>query len=140
MRRKKPKTCRKQTFTIAILLTSIFLISGCDSFLDTKHTDIQSQNIIRDLSRLRKPVELKTTLPDIYLAEPKIIEDKDGAKLFYFTRYHTVVTYSGLLKEQFGYSVSQNPATNQLIIKCPTADEARKVLEFLNRSMCRQFR
>ena len=40
---------------------------------------------------------------------------------------------AGLIKEQLGYKVSQSPATNQLIITCPTRQETETVLEFLKR-------
>ena len=129
MKSEKPKKCRMQIVTNALLLTSILSFYGCGDILNTKQTDMQSENIIRDLSTVQPATT--AALPDIYLAEPTILEDKDGVKLFYFTRFHTVEKFSGLLKEQFGYPVSQNPATNQLIIKCPARENAQKVLEFL---------
>ena len=115
----------------AFLLIIVSLSSGCSDFLDTKTTDRHSQKIIKELSQAPQTSEPLTPLPDIYLAEPTIIEGKDDVKLFYFTRFHTVEKYSVLIKEQFAFLVSQNPATNQLIVKCPTAEDAQKVLEFL---------
>ena len=117
-------------------------ICGCGDFFATKPTELQSQSIIGDLSQVREVPDLNTPLPDIYLTEPKIMEGKDGVKLFYFTKHHTVEEFAGfirqdgtktegLIQEQFGYTVSQNPATNQLIVKCPTREEAEMVLEFL---------
>jgi type II secretory pathway component GspD/PulD (secretin) len=131
MKKKKPKSCRTQPIINAILLIPIFLLCGCGGFFDTKPTEMQSQNIIKDLSREPQLPGPQTTLPAVYLSEPKILDDKDGAKLFYFTRFHTVEKYSGLIKEQFNFPVSQNPATNQLIVKCPNRDDAKKVLDFL---------
>jgi len=107
------------------------MTAGCLDFLETKTADQHSQKIIKELSEVPRVTEPLTPLPDIYLAEPTIMEGKDGFKLFYFTRFHTVEKYSSLIKEQFAFPVSQNPATNQLIIKCPTAEDAQRVLEFL---------
>ena len=84
------------------------------------------------MGQIREVPDLNTPLPDIYLAEPKIMKGKDDAKLFYFTKHHTVDKLAGLVKEQIGYTVSQSPATNQLIVKCPTVDDAKAAIEFLN--------
>ena len=113
-------------------ILSLACFCGCGDFFAHKPTELQSQSILRDLRQIREVPDVDTPLPDIYLAEPKIIEGKDGAKLFYFTKHHTVDKLSALIKEQLGYVVSQSPATNQLIIKCPTVDDAKATIEFLN--------
>jgi len=111
---------------------SLLCLGGCGDFFAHKPTELQSKSIIQDLKQIREVPDVDTPLPDIYLAEPRIREDKDGAKLFYFTKHHTVDKLSALIKEQLGYTVSQSPATNQLIIKCPTVDDAKATIEFLN--------
>jgi len=70
-------------------------------------------------------------VPYIYKQPPAILETKKGVRLFYFTQHHTVDKLAGLIKEQLGYVVSQSPATNQLIIECPTPEEAEIAIEFL---------
>jgi Flp pilus assembly secretin CpaC len=117
-------------WVLSIVLLPCFC--GCGDFFAHKPTEIQSQSILQDLGQVREVPNLDTPLPDIYLAEPRIIEGKDGAKLFYFTRHHTVEILSALVREQLGYTVSQNPATNQLVVKCPTVDDAKAAVEFLN--------
>ena len=113
-------------------IPAMLFFCGCGDFFAQKPTELQSQSILRDLKQVREVPDLNTPLPDIYLAEPRIIEGKDGAKLFYFTRHHTVDKLAGLIREQLGYTVSQSPATNQLIVKCPTVDDAKATIEFLN--------
>jgi type II secretory pathway component GspD/PulD (secretin) len=75
-------------------------------------------------------------------------------KLFYFCRNHPADKLAELIKTQFSqffkkapskadpegreypkptYSVSSNGATNQVIVHCPTDQEADKVVEFLER-------
>lgn len=111
---------------------SLLCFGGCGDFFAQKSTEIEVQTILEDLSQIREVPDLNTPLPDIYLAEPKIMEGKNDAKLFYFTKHHTVDKLSVLIKEQLGYTVSQSPATNQLIVKCPTVDDAKATIEFLN--------
>lgn len=115
-----------------LLVLSLLCFGGCGDFFAHKPTEVQTRSILQDLGQIREVPDLNTPLPDIYLAEPKIMEGKDDAKLFYFTKHHTVDKLAGLIKEQIGYTVSQNPATNQLIVKCPTVDDAKAAIEFLN--------
>lgn len=131
MSRNGRKISSNQRIMGAIAVVVALWLCGCVDFFGTRHTELQSQTIIGDLSQVREVPDLNTPLPDIYLAEPKIIEGKDGVKLFYFTRHHTVDKLSGLIKEQLGHTVSQSPATNQLIVKCPSVDDAKATIEFL---------
>ena len=125
----------------AALMVMLF-ICGCGDFFADKPTELQAESILRDLSRVRVVSDANIAIPDLYKQPPKILETKDGVKLFYFTRYHTVEKFAGsikpdgtrhpgLIQQQLGYNVNANPATNQLIINCPTHQEAQKVLEFL---------
>jgi len=116
-------------FLAALVMLSI---CGCGDFFAQKPTELKSQSILRDLKQIREVPDANIPLPDIYLAEPRIIKGKDGAKLFYFTKHHTVDKLAILIKEQLGYAVSLSPATNQLIVKCPTVDDAKATIEFLN--------
>jgi len=127
-----PKYADKLRLGWILPVLSLLCLGGCGDFFAHKPTELQSKSILQDLGQIPKLPDLNTTLPDIYLAEPRIREDKDGAKLFYFTKHHTVDKLSALIKEQLGHTVSQNPATNQLIVKCPTVDDAKAAVEFLN--------
>ena len=110
---------------------TILSICGCGEFFDEKATEIQSKSILSDLSAIKTVPDSNISVPYIYKQPPEVLETKDGVKLFYFTKYHTVDKLSGLIKEQLGYKVSQNPATNQLIIRCPKHQESQIALQFL---------
>jgi len=110
---------------------TILSICGCGEFFDEKATEIQSKSILSDLSAIKTVPDSNISVPYIYEQPPEVLETKDGVKLFYFTKYHTVDKLSGLIKEQLGYKVSQNPATNQLIIRCPNHQESQIALQFL---------
>ena len=115
-----------------ILILTLSFIGGCGDFFAQKPTEVQAEYILQELRQIREVPDSDRPLPDFYLAEPIIKPGKDGAKLFYFTKHHTVDKLSSLIKEQLGYTVSQSPATNQLIVKCPTAEDAKAAIEFLN--------
>ena len=102
--------------------------------------------------RLQFTPEPDIPMPEIYKSEPLIIEQTVGEtsewKLFYFCKYHTSDELKTLIHEQFAtklfdqkgketkmpdYNVSSNPATNQLIVRCPEREDAESVLETLNR-------
>ncbi len=110
---------------------TILSICGCGEFFDEKTTEIQSKSILSNLSAIKTVPDSNISVPYIYKQPPGILETKDGVKLFYFTKYHTVDKLSLLIKEQLGYKVSQNPATNQLIIRCPNHQESQIALQFL---------
>ena len=112
-------------------MITILSICGCGEFFDEKATEIQSKSILSNLSAIKTVPDSNISVPYIYKQPPGILETKDGVKLFYFTKYHTVDKLSLLIKEQLGYKVSQNPATNQLIIRCPNHQESQIALQFL---------
>ncbi len=89
-------------------------------------------------------------LPEAYTAPPKIFEQVVGGssewKLSYFCRHHVSDDLKKIIHEQFAtklfdkkgketklvdYTVSSNPHTNQLIVRCPTQLDAEAVLEVL---------
>jgi len=113
------------------VLAALLLLNGCADFFAEKPTELQSQAILSDLSRIRIVPDINAPVPHIYKEPSYILETKVGIKLFYFTQYHTVDKLAGLIKEQLGYTVSQSSPTNQLIINCPTRREAQTALKFL---------
>jgi len=118
-------------------------IGGCGDFFAEKPTEIRVERLLSDLRRVPAVPEPNITIPDFYKEPPKILETKDGVILFYFTQYHTVDKLAALISNQFPgpssnpkdpkskYAVGQSPATNQLIVGCPTAEEANEILDFL---------
>ena len=114
-------------FFTAMLLSTV----GCGNFFSQKPTEIQTENIFRDLSQVNIIPDANRPLPKIYTDDPKIISVKDGFKLFYFTKHHRPENLAKLIKEQLGNKISSSPATNQLIVQCTTREDANAVLGFL---------
>ena len=90
-------------------------------------------------------------LPEAYTSPPKIFEQVVGGssewKLSYACRHHTSDELKKIIHEQFAtklfdkkgketklvdYTVSSQPHTNQLIVRCPAQQDAEAVLEVLN--------
>jgi type II secretory pathway component GspD/PulD (secretin) len=97
-----------------------------------------------------EPNEPNVPVPGIYKAPPKIVKQNVGGtdeyKLFYFCKYHPSDDLKKIINEQFAtklfdekgkstqvtdYTVSSNPATNQLIVRCPLKEDVEAVLETL---------
>ena len=130
----------------------ICCLSGCGDFFESKSTELESKNLLRDLETVKITPGKDTPIPDAYREPPKIIEttlgERKDARLFYFTRYHTVDKLAALVNAQFlkqfmgeksktypvaDYNVATSPATNQLIVRCPSVADAQEVLKFLQR-------
>lgn len=109
----------------------LLAISGCGDFFEKKSTELETRKILSELEQVREIPSVTNPLPEMYRGGSKRVHVKDGTKLLYFTRNHTVDKLANLIKQQLGHKVDQNPATNQLIIHCPDDAQADKVLEFL---------
>jgi len=143
-----------KAFARYILFHTVFLplllLNGCGEMFSEKPTEIESKNILRDLSQVTPSEDVNIPRFDVYSQPPKIVEgkvgDKTDAKLFYFTKYNTADKLAKLINEQFikkfvdpkgrpypvlDYNVSVNAPSNQLIVRCPTVEDAKQVLEFL---------
>jgi Flp pilus assembly secretin CpaC len=124
---------------------------GCADPFGEKTAALQSDKIIREVGTIKTTPEPNIPKPDIYKAPPKIVEQvvagKHEWKLFYFCKYHSSEELKTRVHEQFGttifvqpdkpptalpnYTVSSIPATNQLIVRCPTKEDVDAVLEML---------
>ena len=141
---------RSQWLIAGVTVAVVLLVGGCGDFLGGKTTGLQSQSIIRDLSRIEPISDPNIAVPEVYKEPPKIIEQIVGGtpefKLAYFCMYHTSDELKKIVHEQFAtklfdkegketklvdYTVSSNPATNQLIVRCPAREDATAVLELL---------
>ena len=131
----------------------VICISGCGDFFESKPTELESQKTLREITKVKMQENANIPLPSVYTDPPKIVEgvvgDKKDAKLFYFSKYHTVDKLKGLVDNQFikkywpkpgkpgvrvtDYNSSINPATNQLIVRCPSVIDAEQVLAFLEK-------
>lgn len=133
---------------VAVLLA--LSVGGCGDYINTHNAGRESTRIIKDLRRVETAPEPNIPLPHFFTAPPKIIEQTVGGnleyKLFYFCQHHTSPELQGIVNTQFAsqlfdakgkstrvadYNVSANPATNQLIVRCPAREDAESVLDFL---------
>jgi len=97
-----------------------------------------------------EPNEPNVPVPGIYKSPPKIVKQTVGGtdeyKLFYFCKYHPSDDLKKIINEQYAtklfnekgkstqvtdYTVSSNPATNQLIVRCPLKADVEAVLQTL---------
>ena len=136
---------------IAVAAVGVMLwAGGCGDVLGQKSTGAQAQSIIRDLSRIEPVSDPNIAVPDVYKEPPTIVGQVVGGtpefKLFYFCMYHTSDELKEIVHAQFAtklfdkkgketklvdYTVSSLAATNQLIVRCPTREDADAVLELL---------
>lgn len=142
-------TCGQRLIAAAAVGVMLWA-GGCGDVLGQKSTDAQAESIIRDLSRIELVPEPNISVPDIYKEPPKIVEQVVGGtpefKLFYFCMYHTSDELKEIVQAQFAtklfdkkdketklvdFTVSSVAATNQLIVRCPTEEDADAVLELL---------
>ena len=129
---------------------ALLSLAGCGDFFAEKPTELESRNIIRDISKINYAPESQIPMPEVYNSPPRIVEGKIGevkdAKLFYFTRYHTPQELAKIVNEQFtkkffdskgkpypvrDYGVSINAGANQIIVRCPSVADAEGVRELL---------
>jgi len=138
------------TLRCALFASALLCFGGCAEFFAHKPVELQSRKILSDLSRIKIIPDPNIPIPDVYKDPPKVVEQvvdgKTEMKLFYFCKYHTSDHLAEIVDEQFGrtlfdeegkstivpnYTVTSNPATNQLIVRCPTAKDIDAVQEFL---------
>ena len=140
---------RSQVFLVTAAAVVLW-VGGCGDPLGEKASERQAQNILRDVSSFKVTPEPNVSIPEIYKAPPTIVEQvvagKPEWKLLYFCKYHTSDELKKIINELFGmaifnekgqatavpdYAVSSNPATNQLIVRCPAKADIDAVLEVL---------
>lgn len=107
-----------------------------------------------ELRQIEENTNVKNPLPDLYRQPPEKIEVTDGFKLVYFCKHHSASRLAELVDTQFSklfrtaptpqnptgteyprptYNVSPNPATNQLVVHCPTQKEVDQVLALIDK-------
>ena len=121
------RSCARCSF----LLITLVSMCGCQQPTATKTTELESARIFRQLSQIEIRPDSNQPLPSLYTAAPKVVPSEEGMKVYYFTRHHSPEILEKLIKEQLGYRVSQNAATNQLIIQCANEQQSRYALELL---------
>jgi Flp pilus assembly secretin CpaC len=152
MSKSSRKIGRSQWLILALAAVVIHWIGGWGSISAQTDTEREAEQTLRDLKISMAP-EPNVPIPEPYKTPPKIFEQIVGGtsewKLFYFCKYHTSDELKKIIHEQFAtkvfdekkpnnppitvqdYTVSSNPATNQLVVRCPTRDDIDAVLETL---------
>ncbi len=142
-------SCGQRLIAAAAMVVMLW-VGGCGDILGQKSTGAQAESIIRDLSRIEPVPEPNIAVPEVYKEPPEIVGQVVGGKpefkLFYFCMYHTSDELKEIVHAQFAtklfdkkgketklvdYTVSSVAATNQLIVRCPTQEDADAVLELL---------
>jgi len=150
MSNSSQKTSYRQIFIGTLAIVAVLWIGGCEDSFVGKPASLQSQKILDDLGRIETTYEPNIPIPEVYKKPPKIVEQsvngKAEWKLFYFCRYNTSDELKQIVHEQFAtelfdqegksttlpdYTVSSNPATNQLIVRCPAKEDVDSVLALL---------
>lgn len=125
----------------------VIFVGGCGDFFAQKPAEIEAQTILNELRQIPERPEVTNPLPELYREPAKKLRVGEGVKLFYFTKHHSAEKLAELVKTQFAgemksdnkgnilyipkYAITPSPATNQLIVDCPTDEEGDEVLEFL---------
>ncbi len=139
-----------QSIIGGLAIVVLLLISGCGDFFAHKATELQAEAILRDISKIEPVPDVNIPVPEVYKKPPKIVKQTVGGgpewKLFYFCKYHTSDKLRKIVDNQFAtklfnekgksttiadYTISSMPATNQLIVRCPTEEDINAVLELL---------
>lgn len=151
MGKKSHITSRSGGLCVAFLVVGSLCLSGCHDWPDERATAIEAQNILRDLSRIETVPDPNVQGPAIYRSPPKKLKQVVGGaeewKLIYFCQYHTADEMKLIINEQFAtklfdekgkstdvtdYTVTANPATNQLIVRCPLEQDVDAVMEIID--------
>ncbi|OHB63020.1 MAG: hypothetical protein A2Y77_10755 [Planctomycetes bacterium RBG_13_62_9] len=143
-------TSRHAGLFLVFLFVGLFVLGGCHDWPDERATAIEAQNILRDLSRIETIPDPNVEGPAVYKSPPKKLRQIVGGveewKLVYFCQYHTAAEMKQIINEQFAsrvfdekgksvsiddYTVTANPATNQLIVRCPFELDIDAVMEII---------
>lgn len=150
MRKSSQKVGRSQWLIVALAIVVMHWIGGWGNVCAQTDTENEAERTLRGL-KINIAPDPNVPIPEAYRTPPKIFEQIVGGesewKLFYFCKHHTSDELKKIIHEQFAtklfdkkgketkivnYTVSSNPATNQLIVRCPARDDIDAVLETLN--------
>jgi len=150
MSNSSQKTSYRQIFIGILAIVAVSLFGSCEDSFIGKPASLQSQKILDDLGKIETTSEPNITIPEVYKKTSKIVEQSVNGKiewkLFYFCQYHISNELKEIVNEQFAtelfdqkgkstalpdYTVSSNPATNQLIVRCPAKEDVDSVLALL---------
>ena len=146
------KTCHGKWFLWAVVFAVVLWAGGYVHLWAQTNTEDEATETLNKLQlQIQDVAEPNIPMPEVYKSPPEIIEQIVGGKsewkLFYFCRFQPSDELKKIIHEQFAtklfdkkgkdtqipdYTISSNPATNQLIARCPAREDAEAVLETLN--------
>jgi hypothetical protein len=148
MRNDSHKIRHQEGLFVALVFLTTVSVSGCHDWPSERATAIEAQNILRDLGRIETIPDPNVQSPAIYKSPPQKLSQTVGGtvewKLVYFCQYHTAEEMRRIIQEQFGakifdekgqskvlpaYTVTANPATNQIIVRCPLEQDIDAVMD-----------
>ena len=112
-------------------ILAVLGLSGCGDFFAQKPTEIQSREILEELSQVKENPYTQNTLPEVYSQPTSRLIIKDGVKVFYFTKHHPANDLAALLNQQLGVVSTTNPAANQIVAFCKDDAQADSVQQYL---------
>ncbi|UCD00249.1 MAG: hypothetical protein JSW66_10270 [Phycisphaerales bacterium] len=136
---------------VIVAAAAMLWTGGWGNIFAQTDTELEAERALRELRINTQAPEPNVPTPDVYRTPPKIFEQIVGGtsewKLFYFCKYLASDELKKIIQEQFAtklfdpkgkstqvpdYTVSSNPATNQLIVRCPAREDVDAVLETLH--------
>jgi flagellar biosynthesis GTPase FlhF len=146
------RRCRKsgRIRGLGVAAAIVLWVGGWGNVFAQTDAELEAERTLRELRVNTEAPEPNVPMPVVYQTPPKIFQQIVGGtpewKLFYFCRFHTSDALKKIIQEQFAtklfdkkgkstevvdYTVTSSPATNQLIVRCPTRDDVDAVLETL---------
>jgi len=141
---------RSRWLITALTVGLVIWVGGYCSLFAQTDSEHNAEKALSELQIDTSLTEPNIPIPEIYETPPKIVPQivggKEEFKLFYFCKQHTSDELKKIVHEQFAtrlfnekgkstqvsdYTVSSNPATNQLIVRCPLREDVDAVLELL---------
>lgn len=145
----RQKASWHQGLTVTLCLAVLLGGGGRTTVFAQTDAEREAERTLRNL-QIDVANEPNIPIPEVYTAPPQILEQVVGGasewKLFYFCKYHKSDDLKKIIHEQFAsklfdkkgketkmvdYTVSSNSITNQIVVRCPTQDDAKAVLELL---------
>ena len=143
------KVSCSQWFVVVAVAALVLWAGQWGSISAQTDTERIAEKALSDL-KIDPGPEPNIPMPAIYKAPPKIVEQVVNGerefRLFYLCKYHTSDELQKIIHDQFAtkifdpkgqattlpsYTVNSNPATNQLIVRCPTREDIDAILETL---------
>lgn len=136
---------------VALLAVASVALQGCHSWPEERDAAIETERVFDQVGRIEPPSDVAEPWPAAYRRPPlKSMQTVGGVeewKLVYFCQHHKAEQLKQIVHEQFAtrlfdqtgqstaiqnYTVTAEPATNQLVVRCAAEQDIDAVLEILD--------